>query len=75
MKKKKLRPLGDITQDMEPLLQEMLFDHQMQWGEVLNLIRGYMEIHAPAQQENYLSGGNPMFYYGPPKPELQTEEE
>lgn len=61
---KKLRPLGDITQDLEPLLLEMAVDHDLQHGEILNIIRGYLEIHVPGQKEQYTDGTRPVFYYG-----------
>ena len=60
----KIRPLGDITLDLEPLLNEMIEDHDLQWGEVLHLIHGYLVIHHPDAQEEYTKGGNPKFYYG-----------
>lgn len=62
-----MRKLGDITLDLEPLLQEMAHDHELQWGEILNIVRGYLEIHCPDSQEEYDDGGNPVFYYGPKK--------
>lgn len=62
----RIRPLGDITGDMEPLLLSMVYDHRMQAGEILNLIRGYLEIHCPECFEEYEDGsGRPVFYYGP----------
>lgn len=61
-----LRPLGNITSDMEPLLLEMLEEHDLQWGEVLNLIYGWMVIHYPGGREKYDSdNSSPIFYYGP----------
>lgn len=63
--KKKLRKLGDITSDLEPLLLEMVVEHELQMGEVLNLIRGYLEIHCPGCKEVYTKdGSNPVFFYG-----------
>jgi len=62
--KSKLRPLGKITDDMEKLLLEMTEGHEMQMGEILNLIRGYLEIHAPHCVEEYEDGSNPRFFYG-----------
>lgn len=70
MKKKKLRPLGNITSDLEPLLLEMACDHDLQHGEILNLIRGYLEIHCPGAKEKYVDGDEIVFYYGP-KSELK----
>jgi hypothetical protein len=63
---KKIRKLGNVLLDMEPLLLELI-DHELQHGDILNLIRGYLEIHAPGAKEEYDDGGNPEFYYGPKK--------
>jgi hypothetical protein len=63
-RKSRLRPCGAITADLEPLLLELV-DHDLQHGEILNLIRGYLEIHAPGAREQYDEGGAPEFYYGP----------
>lgn len=65
MAKKKLRKVGDITLDLEVLLEELSFDHDLQHGEVLALIHSWLNIHAPDQKEKYLDGKNPIFYYGP----------
>ena len=65
MSKKKLRPLGDIMLDMEPLLMEMTHSQELQWHEVLNLVKGYLEVHCPEGREEYVGGGSPVFYYGP----------
>lgn len=65
MKNDALRPLGEVTSDMEDLLLEMVCVHELQWGEVLNLIKGYLEVHCPDGQEQYEEGGRPVFYYGP----------
>ncbi len=62
---KKLRPLGQITSDLEPLLEEMLTGHDLQWYEVLNIIHGYLMAHYPNNQEKYIDDSNPIFYYGP----------
>lgn len=64
---KKPRRLGDITTDMEPLILEMVEQHDLQMGEILNLIRGYLEIHCPQSVETYLDGSHPIFYYGEKK--------
>ena len=75
MSKKKLRPLGHTLLDLEKLLLEMTVDHDLQWGDVLNLVRGYLEVHVPGAQEQYNAGGNPVFYYGPPKPDAKDKHE
>ena len=64
-KKKSIRPLGQVTLDLEPLILEMAIDHELQHGEILNLIRGYLEIHCPTSKEEYMDGTHPEFYYGP----------
>ncbi len=69
----KIRPLGKITGDLELLLLEMNDSHEMQWGEILNVIHGYLVVHCPGGQEQYTSGGAPVFYYGPPE-RIKTNE-
>jgi hypothetical protein len=63
----KRRKVGDVLLDMEPLLIELVVAHELQWGDVLNLVRGYLEVHLPGGQEEYLDRSNPKFYYGPKK--------
>lgn len=60
-----MRGLGDLTHDLEAVILEMVDDHDMQWGEILNIVRGYLEVHAPGAREEYVEGGHPVFYYGP----------
>jgi len=62
---KQLRPLGEITLELEKVLKEMTNDHDLQWGEVLGLVHTWLSIHAPNAQEEYVDGDNPMYYYGP----------
>lgn len=61
---KSIRPLGDITLDLEPLINEMVNDHELQKGEILALINVYLDIHHPECIEKYVEGGQPVFYYG-----------
>ena len=61
--KNKLRPLGKITSDLEPLIEELIDGHKLQWGEVLFLIYGYLMIHYSDAQEQYEDGTNPKFTY------------
>lgn len=75
MAKKKLRPLGSTLLDLEKLLLEMCVDHDLQWGDVLNLVRGYLEVHVPTAREEYTEGGHPEFYYGPPRSDTKTDTE
>lgn len=62
----KLRPLGEITDDLEPLILEMTDQHNMQWHEVLSIVHAYLQVHCPSAQEVYTEdGSSPMYYYGP----------
>lgn len=63
-KSDKLRCLGDILLELEPLLDEMIIDHGLQWGDVMGLVRAHLEIHLPCGKEEYEDGTSPMFYYG-----------
>ena len=60
-----MRPMGDILLDLEELINEMTDDHDLQWGDVLNLMYGYLLVHRPDAREEYTEGGHPKFYYGP----------
>lgn len=62
---KAIRPLGDITGDMEILMQELMYEHECQWHEVLALVHGYLQSHYPEGQETYNSDkSHPVFFYG-----------
>lgn len=68
MSNRKLRPLGQITADLEPLLFEMVCQHDLQHGEVLALIDVWLSIHAPACKEKYTDGSpSPVMIYTAPK--------
>jgi hypothetical protein len=62
---KRTRGLGLVLLDMEPLILECVNEHELQWGDVLNLIYGYLEIHCPDSREDYVDGSRTQFYYGP----------
>jgi hypothetical protein len=62
--RRRLRPAGRVTLDLERTLLELV-DHDLQHGEILNLVRGWLEVHAPGAREQYDDGGVPVFYYGP----------
>ena len=61
------RKMGDILLDMEPLLEEMAIDQELQKGDILALISVYIDIHLPSCIEEYEEGGHPEFYYGQKK--------
>lgn len=56
--------MGDILLEQEVVIQKMI-KQGLQWGDILNITRGYLEVHAPEAREEYISGGYPVFYYGP----------
>jgi hypothetical protein len=49
---------------MEPLLEELVDDHDLQWYDILFLVLGWLMVHRPAAQEEYLDGTKPVFFYG-----------
>lgn len=67
MKKKSLRKTGDILLDMEPLLEELVHQHGLQYSDVLGLVYVWLQVHAPSAQERYLDGSKPTFFYGAPE--------
>lgn len=65
---KKHRQIGKILLDLEVLLDELLIGHELQCGDVLNLVYGHIRIHNPDSIEVYTEDNfNPIFYYGPLK--------
>ena len=67
--KKKIRPLGNITSDLEVLLEEAIDDHDLQCGEVMALVYSWIRVHRPSAVEEYLDGSRPVFFYGPSREE------
>ena len=67
MKRKALRPMGQITQDLEHILQEMTDPdgHDLQNHEVLAQVAAWLAVHAPHALETYTADNtHPVFYYG-----------
>ena len=62
--KAKLRPLGDITDQMEPLLRELGIQHKMQRHEILGIIDSYLTAHLPSTTELYTDGTKSVLYVG-----------
>lgn len=59
------RSLGNLLLDLENLLDELVDSHELQTGDILNLIHGHLQIHRPDAFEEYIDGTTPGFYYGP----------
>jgi hypothetical protein len=64
---KKNRTLGTALLDLETILDEMVDHHDLQWGDILNLVYGHLMVHRPDAREEYVDGdgSHPIFYYGP----------
>lgn len=62
----KLRPLGEITADMEPLLFEMVEGHKLQYQEVVYNIISWLETHYPEAKPRYTDGNTWVFTCGHP---------
>lgn len=66
--KNKLRPLGQVQDDLEPLLEEMVDGHELQSIDVMALVYQWLETHRPGCFPVYTDdGSSPVFYYGPRK--------
>lgn len=61
----KTKPLGALLLDLEQLLDSMVDQHDLQWGDVLALVHAYLCVHRPDAREQYETGEHPMYYYGP----------
>ena len=61
----KLRPLGNILLDLEPILEEMIDAHDLQKSDVVALISGWIDAHRPGCIEVYEDGTSPVLFYGP----------
>jgi hypothetical protein len=64
MNRSKLRPLGQITTQMEPLLQELVIQHQLQKHEIIGLVSSYLQAHLPGCNEEYEDGTSSVVYVG-----------
>lgn len=75
----KLRKLGDILLDLEPLLDELAEGHGAQMSDILALVKMHLEVHNPGCIEEFLDGTKPIWYYGhadnQPKKELKYPQE
>ena len=61
---KRIRPLGEITGDLEEVISEMIDKHELQKGEVLALVASYIDIHYPDAIEQYEDNTLPVYVYG-----------
>ncbi len=59
------RIISDVLLDLEPLLFELTEEQGLQMGEMLALVKCWIEIHYPDAIEEYQNGTHPIYYYGP----------
>lgn len=59
----KLLPMNQLLSRMTPPILSLVNGNGLSRGEVLNLVFHYLEVHCPENQEKYISGGSPIFYY------------
>jgi hypothetical protein len=64
MVKKKIQPLGDLTQELEDVIAKFMDQHDLQHGEMEDIVMGYLERHYPGAREEYTDGTVPVRYYG-----------
>lgn len=71
----KMRKLGVVLLDLEPLLDEMAEQHELQLSDILALIKMHLEVHNPGCIEEFLDGTKPLFFYGhyKNKPKKETK--
>lgn len=59
-----MNKMGDIGFIIEDGVDQMVKDHDMQKGEILNHINGYIDIHYPGAIEEYQDETSPIYFYG-----------
>jgi hypothetical protein len=61
------KPLGEHLLKLEEVLDQMIDEHELQWGDILGLVYTHLMVHRPDAREEYVEGGHPEFYYGEKK--------
>lgn len=51
------RKASKLRKLFAPIIEELAIDHDLQWGEILNLINGYLRVHS--------AGSSYVFSYEP----------
>lgn len=65
-KKGKLRPIGHILLEMEPLYRELMIGHELQRSDLIGIILQYDETHGLTESvvETYMDGSKAVTYHG-----------
>lgn len=59
----KLLPVNKLLSRMNQPIVALVCGNGLSRGEVLNIVFHYLEVHCPENQEKYVGGGSPVFYY------------
>ena len=59
-----MKPVGELTCELEDILEQLVDDHDLQHGEILYLVKAWLDIHRPGAIEKYNDGSYPVFHYG-----------
>lgn len=60
----KMRKLGNVLLDMEPLLNELADQHCLQRGDIIALIFQQITMHNPQCIEEFDDNTRPVYFYG-----------
>lgn len=66
-----MKTTGEILLDIEPHLEALVDEQELQAGDVLALIHAWLTVHRPECFEQYTEGGKPEFYYGYPREKMK----
>lgn len=59
------RSLGDHLLELEVILDAMVDEHDLQWGDIFGLVYSHLMVHRPDAREEYADdGSHPVAYYG-----------
>ena len=53
-----IKPIGEITDKLEPILEELCDAHQMQAHEILGIVLAWCTCHRPHSIEVYVDDGS-----------------
>lgn len=62
-----LQRMGDIMFELEDVISKMVEQHDLQKGEILGFVNGYIDIHFPDAVEIYQDDTSPKYFYGAPE--------
>lgn len=66
----KLVPMNKLLTKMTKPILDLVYGQGLSRGEILSLVFNYLQVHCPDQQEKYVGGGHPVYFYQAPKNHL-----